>query len=62
LILPVEPLWETFRPRLEMITSYAVVFRYPGESATREMAKQAVADANAIRRQIRRAFNLPENP
>ena len=60
LILSFEPLWETFRPRLETLTSYAVVFRYPGESATREMAKQALADAKAIRRQIRRAFNLPE--
>jgi HEPN domain-containing protein len=60
LILPYEPLWESFRPRLETLTSYAVVFRYPGESATREMAKQAVADVKAIRRQIRSAFKLPE--
>jgi HEPN domain-containing protein len=60
LVLRDEPLWETLRPRLETLTSYAVVFRYPGESATRDMARQAVADAKAIRRVIRRAFRLPE--
>ncbi len=60
LVLPLEPLWEVVRPRLETLTSYAVVFRYPGESATRDMAKTAVADAKTIRRQIRRAFGLSE--
>ena len=59
-VLPLEPLWELFRPRLETLTSYAVVFRYPGESATRDMAKTAVADAKAIRCQIRQAFGLTE--
>lgn len=58
LLLPLEPLWEAFRPQLETLTSYAVVFRYPGESATREMAKTAVADAQSIRRKIRLAFGL----
>src|SRR5439155_4868962 len=60
LILPVEPLWEALRPRLDTLSSYAVVFRYPGESATREMAKQAVADSKVIRRQIRKSLRLPE--
>ena len=60
LVLPVELLWEAFRPRLETLTSYAVVFRYPGESATRDMAKTAVADAKLIRQQIRQALGLRE--
>ena len=47
LVLPLEPLWEPFRPQLETLTSYAVEFRYPGESATRELAKIAVSDARA---------------
>ncbi len=58
LTLPVEPLWEMFRPQLELLTSYAVEFRYPGESATREMAREAVADAGAIRKHIRQSFGL----
>jgi HEPN domain-containing protein len=58
LALPVEPLWEMFRPQLELLTSYAVEFRYPGESATREMAREAVADAGAIRKHIRQSFGL----
>ncbi len=37
LVLSLEPLWEVIRPRLETLTSYAVVVRYPGESATRDM-------------------------
>ena len=60
LVLPLEPLWEVLRPRLDTLTSYAVVFRYPGESATREMAKTALADAKIIRRTFRRTFGLSE--
>lgn len=53
LILPQESLWEALRPKLNDLTSFAITFRYPGESATREMAKTAVSDCLAIRRQIR---------
>ena len=60
LVLSLEPLWEVVRTRLETLTSYAVVFRYPGESATRDMAKTALADAKAIRRLFRQAFGLSE--
>ena len=48
-VVLLEPLWEVFRPRLETLTSYAVVFRYPGESATHEMGKTAIVDARRIR-------------
>ena len=60
LLLALEPLWEAFRPQFEILTSYAVVFRYPGESATRDMAKRAVSDAKQLRKSIRQAFGLPE--
>ena len=60
LVLPLEPLWEVFRPQLEVLTSYAVVFRYPGESATRERAKSAIADAKAIRLRIRMSLGFRE--
>ncbi len=60
LVLPLEPLWEVFRPQLEILTSYAVVFRYPGESATRERAKTALANAKALRQRIRESLGLRE--
>lgn len=60
LILPREPLWETFRPLLIELNRFAVAFRYPGESATRELAKAAVANAKAIRQRIRESLGLRE--
>ena len=40
-----EPLWEAWRTAMNELASYAVEFRYPGESADRELAKRAVAIA-----------------
>lgn len=57
-VLPVEPLWEAFRPQCDTLTSYAVVFRYPGESATRAMAKAALADCRSFRRELRLSLGL----
>jgi len=53
LVLPLEPIWDVFRPELGDLTSFATTFRYPGESATREMARIAVKNASRIRDQIR---------
>jgi len=52
------PLWQPFRPDLEVLTGYAVAFRYPGESATCEMAKGALSKTNAIRKALRRDLGL----
>ncbi len=60
LVSPFEPLWEVLRPRLEKLSSYAVIFRYPGESATRELAKQAVANCKIIRRAVRNSLGQPK--
>ncbi len=57
-VLPLEPFWEACRPRLETLTSYAVLFRYPGESATKTLAKQAIDDATQVRSMIRSAMRL----
>lgn len=57
-VVGLEPLWEASRPRLETLTSYAVVFRYPGESATRALAKRALADARWVRAMIRQSMRL----
>ena len=58
LVLSVEPLWEAFRAKLGELTSFAAAFRYPGESATRDMARTAVGDATGIRRQMRLDLGL----
>ena len=57
-VVPIEPLWEAARARVETLTSYAVLFRYPGESATRVLAKTAIADAQWVRSMIRAAMRL----
>ncbi len=47
------PLWEPFRPDLEMLTQYAIAFRYPGETATKAEARQAVNTATKLRKVFR---------
>ena len=39
---------------------YAVAFRYPGESATRDMAKLAVRNCQIIRKAIRNRLGMAE--
>lgn len=40
---PIHPLWDTMRSDLQLLTQYAVQFRYPGESADKDDARQAIA-------------------
>ena len=61
LCLPREPLWEGYRPMVIELTRFAVAFRYPGESATQDMAKRAVADCKIIRKAIRARLGLHES-
>lgn len=60
LVLPVQPLWGAFRPLFADLTAFAVAFRYPGESATRQMAGTGVQNAKRVRAQMRRDMGLPE--
>lgn len=54
----VEPLWETFREQLILLTGFAVGFRYPGESADKKMALEARKLCRLFRRVAREAFGL----
>ena len=56
--LPAEPLWEAHRATLAALTDYAVAFRYPGESADREAAKDAARHCKAFRKTARAALGL----
>ena len=52
-VVDLEPLWETWRTELNELVAFAVEFRYPGEAATKDMAKRALMNANAICKEIR---------
>jgi HEPN domain-containing protein len=59
LVLAVEPNWLLLNPFLQGLNNYAVSFRYPGNSATKQIAKDAITDCRLVRRIIRQAFGLP---
>ena len=59
LILPIEPTWSALRADLIALTAFAVEYRYPGNSATKQEAHDAVKRCRHIRRWIRQAFGLP---
>jgi len=58
LALPVEPLWEAYRADLAALTDYAVSFRYPGQSADRQAAKNARRHCKVFRKAAREALRL----
>lgn len=58
LLSKTEPSWEMWRPDLDVLTDYAVSFRYPEESATLEEAKRAFKICRTLRAQIRQSFGL----
>ena len=55
-VLPYEPLWESYRRDLAYLSDYAVNFRYPGESASRETALQARSFCRSFRKAARAAL------
>jgi len=59
LTLQVEPQWITLQPQMSALSVFAVDFRYPGKSAIRSHAQQAIRDCREVRRVIRAAFGLP---
>jgi HEPN domain-containing protein len=58
LLLPVVPAWATLLPNLDVLTTYAVEFRYPGVSATQVLANQAFQDCGVIRQTVRQHLGL----
>ncbi|MCX6891732.1 MAG: HEPN domain-containing protein [Verrucomicrobiota bacterium] len=59
LLLPAEPLWASFAPALRRLNDYAVKFRYPGHTATRADAIQALKACRSVRADIRLSLGLP---
>jgi HEPN domain-containing protein len=58
LVLPVEPSWNVLRQDLIVLTNFAVDYRYPGSSATKADAKDAVQRCRKVRLMVRRSFGL----
>ncbi len=58
LILPTKPSWQIWQKDFEIISPYAVEFRYPGKSATEENAEHAVNTCNMVRDAIREALKM----
>lgn len=57
-VLAAEPSWNVLEIDLIPLTDFAVEYRYPGMSATRTEAKNAVAHCRTVRHVVRRAFGL----
>ena len=55
----IEPLWQPFRDSFRVISTYAVGFRYPGEKASKEEAKDALKTCREFRRVARQSLGLP---
>ncbi len=58
LLLPVESGWDTLRTDLQALTVFAVAYRYPGDSADKNDAEEAVSKCRNIREIVRRALSL----
>jgi hypothetical protein len=56
--MPIEPLWEGLRTPLNVLSAYAVAFRYPGESADRTTARDAIQICKTVRETVRQSLEL----
>lgn len=56
--VPLYPPWRLWRDDVETLSQYAVLFRYPGESASHADAKSAVRIMKKLRAELRCALGL----
>jgi HEPN domain-containing protein len=54
----IEPNWVTLQPDMDFLNDFSVLFRYPGRSATKADAKNAMSACRKARRIVRTAFGL----
>ena len=59
LVSPLEPTWQNLSTDLNVLNAFAIAYRYPGVTATKLDAQDAVKRCRKIRRTIRRSFGLP---
>jgi HEPN domain-containing protein len=58
--IPSTPALESLRSGMATLTAYAVEYRYPGESATTEVARDAIKLSGVIRDELRQLLSLPK--
>lgn len=58
--IPLNSLWEAYRPDLEALSEYAVAFRYPGMFADRNKAKWAVSLVKNLRKEFRSTLKIEQ--
>jgi HEPN domain-containing protein len=56
LVIPLQPLWESWRFGFKRLTRYAAEFRYPGEWANEKDATTSLRIATDFRKEIRLVF------
>ncbi len=56
--LGVEPAWSVLHTPLTQLANYAVVFRYPGLSASKTDARKALRACRMVRRTVRLSLGL----
>ena len=59
LVLPVEPSWLLKQTAWETLSIYAVSYRYPGNIATRDEARDALKTCADVRAAVRLSLGLP---
>jgi HEPN domain-containing protein len=59
LTLPIEPSWSALQNDLIALNNYGVDYRYPGQSAAKFDAKDAIKRCRKVRRVICQSFGLP---
>ena len=57
LLLTIEPTWKTLREALDSLTAFAAEDRSPGESASEDEAREAIAACDAVRLVVRAALD-----
>ena len=57
-LLPTRPLWEAFRIDLAYLSDFAVAYRYPGDSATKEQARDAISRCRRFRQAARQDLGI----
>lgn len=58
LLLPIEPAWSIHKPDLQALNVYAVIYRYPGDTADENEAADAMDKCRALRHLLRGSLKL----
>jgi HEPN domain-containing protein len=56
--VPIEPLWESLRTPLGILNALGVALRYPGESADKQTAREAMRLCCGVRKEARASLHL----